>query len=554
MATIKNLTSPVYFKPLSLVLGLVLVANIAAALLVPSGEAWAAKKAKKAAPNNKYASLVMDAGTGEILSQENPDKRLHPASLTKVMTLLMLFEAIETGKTSLNDRIRISKHAANMAPSKLGLPAGSSIKVKDAIYALVTKSANDISAAIGEHLAGSESGFARKMTARAHEIGMTSSTFVNASGLHDPRQVSTARDMAKMARFVIVQYPEYYRYFSTVNFKYNGKNYHNHNRLMESYRGMDGMKTGYTNPSGFNLVASAVRGDRRLIGVVFGGRSTKSRNDHMAQLLDRGFATKSDLRIADARANVPPRAPAGQQDPNMRALQQMQMAAVPPAQVAAPEALSAYKIAENTPSGSVPLPPRKPLLASAAGAVAAVLQPEGLTSSDKEAAPVAIASADAPVLKPPMEAGFDGLIGEGDFDPAVYKRIEAGLSAIAAHKGGEAKSGDLHRVLTAAQKQNPNSGVAKITNASYQPPQKMSGSNPWSVQIGAFTSRAATDQAIQRVLKQIPAPYSQAQPMIAPLKTASGWLFRGRLTGFTRTEALAACNYIRDCLPVAPQN
>jgi len=412
---------------------------------------------------------------------------------------------------------------------------------------------------VGEHLAGSESGFARKMTARAREIGMGSTTFVNASGLHDSRQISTARDMAKMARFVIVQYPEYYRYFSTVNFKYNGKSYHNHNRLMESYKGMDGMKTGYTNQSGFNLVASAVRGDRRLIGVVFGGRSTKSRNDHMADLLDRGFARKSDMRIADARPNVPPRPPIlqkiqPQQDPNMRKLQQMQMAAVPPAVVTPPQALQAYKIAENMPSGSVPLPQRKPLLASAAGAVAAVLQPENLTSSDKEASPMVVSSAEAPVLQKPMEAGFDGLIGEGDFDPAVYKRIEAGLSAIAAHKGAEAKSGDLHRVLTAAQKQNPNDARAKLTNASYQPPQKMNGSNPWSVQIGAFTSRAATDQAIQRVLKQIPSPYSQAQPMIAPLKTASGWLFRGRLTGFTRTEALAACNYIRDCLPVAPQN
>lgn len=533
MAKIFHLTTAgVFVRPLRALVTCALVLAMMAIIL--PGSALAAKSKG----NPKYSSIVVDAESGEILSEAYADKKLHPASLTKIMTLLMLFEAIETGKTDLNKRIVISKHAAGMAPSKLGLAPGSSIKVKDAIYALVTKSANDIAAAVGEHVSGSESAFARDMTARAHEIGMRNTTFVNASGLHNPRQISTARDMAKLARFVILQYPEYYRYFSTVNFKYQGKNYHNHNRLMESYKGMDGMKTGYTNPSGFNLVASAVRNDRRLIGVVFGGRTTKSRNAHMASLLDRGFASRADMRVA-------------------RADNTKRLSPVPAEAVLARTA--------------APLPLKKPatpmmMLAEmeqqpAPARVAALLQPDTLKPSDVSAKPLLVADtdqADAPGTRD-LEPGFDELIGQGDFDPAVYKRIEAGLSAIAAHKGAEPKPAEIHRVLTAAQNmadaKDAPVKTAKVVPASYTAPAKQPAAAPgWSVQIGAFASRAATDQAIQNVLKQVPAPYSQAQPMIAPLKTAKGWLFRGRLTGFTRTEALAACNYIKDCLPVAPSN
>ena len=218
----------------------------------------------KSQPNNRYASIVMDADTGVVLSESNSNKKLHPASLTKVMTLLMLFEAMDNGQIGLRDQIRVSKHAASMVPSKLDLPAGSTIKVQDAIYAMVTKSANDVAVAVAERLGGTERGFARMMTRRAHELGMSNTTFVNASGLHDPQQVSSARDMALLARTVINQHRGYYRYFSTANFTYKGRSYHNHNRLMETYKGMDGMKTGYVGTSGFNLVASAVRNDRTI--------------------------------------------------------------------------------------------------------------------------------------------------------------------------------------------------------------------------------------------------------------------------------------------------
>ncbi|MBL4805412.1 MAG: D-alanyl-D-alanine carboxypeptidase, partial [Alphaproteobacteria bacterium] len=255
-----------------------------------------APKPAKAAENPKYASIVMDADTGLILRQRYANKSLHPASLTKVMTLLLTFEALESGQMQLKDRIRISNHAASMVPSKLGLKPGSSIRVQDAIYALVTKSANDVAVALAEHHAGSESNFAQRMTAKARAIGMSRTTFRNASGLHDPRQVTTARDMAKMARYVINVHPTYYRYFSRKNFTYAGQTYRNHNRLMDTYPGMDGMKTGYINASGFNLIASAVRGDKRIIGVVFGGRSSRSRNAHMKDILDEGFSKIKNIR------------------------------------------------------------------------------------------------------------------------------------------------------------------------------------------------------------------------------------------------------------------
>lgn len=259
--------------------------------------------------NDKYASLVMDAETGLIISQRYPDKRVYPASLTKIMTLMMVFDALETGRLRLNDNVYISRHAAGMPPSKLNLPVGSTIKVEDAILALVTKSANDVAAALGEKISGSESQFGVDMTRRAKQIGMTHTVFRNASGLPDRAQYTTARDMATLGRYMIYHYPRYYKYFSTRNFSYRGASYRNHNRLLESYNGMDGIKTGYINDSGFNLMASAVKNNRRLIGVVFGGRSTQTRNAHMVELLDSGFDKINTISIAIAEPPVPGRKP-----------------------------------------------------------------------------------------------------------------------------------------------------------------------------------------------------------------------------------------------------
>ena len=242
------------------------------------------------AASARYASIVIDAESGEVLHAINPDTRNYPASLTKMMTLYMVFEALHRGDITLDKKFKVSAKAARRSPSKLGLKRGESITVRNAILALVTKSANDVATVIAEGLGKTEHAFAKKMSARARAIGMSRSDFANASGLPNRRQKSTARDMATLARALITDYPQYYQYFSATRFDFRGRSYSNHNRFMKRYAGADGLKTGYIHASGYNLAASVRRGDRRLVGVVLGGRTSRSRDRHMARLFDRAFA------------------------------------------------------------------------------------------------------------------------------------------------------------------------------------------------------------------------------------------------------------------------
>ena len=238
----------------------------------------------------KYASLVVDADTGEVLHSVNADQRNYPASLTKIMTLYLLFDELDKGRVSLTTEMPASAHAAAQAPSKVGLSPGDTIEVEDAILALVTKSANDVAVTVGEFLGGSEPAFAEMMTRKARELGMRQTQFRNASGLPNLSQYSSARDMATLARAMIYNHAKWYHYFSTREFTYNGQVMPSHNHMMSHYQGADGIKTGYIAASGFNLVASAKRNGRRLIGVVFGGQSAAARDRHMMALLDAGFA------------------------------------------------------------------------------------------------------------------------------------------------------------------------------------------------------------------------------------------------------------------------
>jgi len=237
----------------------------------------------------RYASVVMDSRTGEVLFSRNANKRLYPASLTKIMTLYMTFDALNRGKLKMNQKLKVSARAAGQTPTKLGLKKGSYITVKNAVLGLITKSANDAATVLAEAMAPTEAAFARQMTEKARTIGMTRTSFRNASGLPNRGQKSTARDMAILGAALIHDFPKYYSYMSLQSFNYKGKNYKNHNNLLGKYAGADGIKTGYIRASGFNLVASAKRGSNRLIGVVFGGRTAKSRDRHMQKLLDKGF-------------------------------------------------------------------------------------------------------------------------------------------------------------------------------------------------------------------------------------------------------------------------
>ncbi len=240
---------------------------------------------------------MVDGNNGKVLEESNPDTLRHPASLTKIMTLYLLFERLDAGEIRLDTPLKVSAHAAAQAPTKLGVKPGRTITVENAIKAVVTKSANDVAVVIAENLSGSEENFARMMTRKARELGMRHTAYVNASGLPDDDQVTTARDQALLGRALEARFPRYYRYFSTRSFVYHGEAMRNHNRLLGAVDGVDGIKTGFTRASGFNLVASVHRDGRYIIAAVFGGSSASARDAHMRALI-RGHIMEASLRHA----------------------------------------------------------------------------------------------------------------------------------------------------------------------------------------------------------------------------------------------------------------
>lgn len=244
----------------------------------------------------EQSAMVIDANTGTVLYNSAGDEQRYPASLTKMMTLYMTFELIEKGRLKYDDKISISAQAATQPPSKLDLDAGDTISVRNAVLSLVTKSANDIAVALAEHIGGSETNFARLMTRKAREIGMSKTTFRNASGLPNSDQVTTARDMLTLALRLQDEFPEHYKLFATERFSYAGSSYRNHNSLLRSYRGTDGIKTGYTRASGFNLVSSVHRGSKHIVAAVFGGKTSGQRNNRMRNILDRSFIKAANRR------------------------------------------------------------------------------------------------------------------------------------------------------------------------------------------------------------------------------------------------------------------
>jgi len=258
--------------------------------------------------SDRYSALVIDASTGNVLVAANPDEPRYPASLTKMMTIYLLFEAVRDHRVSFEDIVPVSPQAASMPPTKLGLLPGMSVTVEQALLGLVTKSANDAAAALGEMMGGTEEQFAQMMTLRAHALGMTHTNFRNASGLPDGDQTTTARDLAILARHLIQDFPQYYHYFSTPYFIFHGRTVMNHQHLLQTYPGADGLKTGYIQASGYNMVTSAVHSDIRLIGVVLGAANGWERDVHMAAILDQGFG-RMGVPVEVARHEPAPRIP-----------------------------------------------------------------------------------------------------------------------------------------------------------------------------------------------------------------------------------------------------
>ncbi len=237
----------------------------------------------------RYAAILIDHGTGEILYARRADETRYPASITKVMTLYVAFEELAAGRLRMDDDIKISRHAANQAPSKIGLRVGATISVRDAIGVIATKSANDIAVAVAEHISGSERAFGTRMTATARRLGMMNTAFYNASGLPHPDHTTTARDIAVLSRAMLRDFPDHYPVFSQSQYRYRGQAVANHNHLLRTMPGVDGIKTGFTNAAGFTLSASAVRDGRRLVAVVLGGPSRLGRDNNVEDLLKIGF-------------------------------------------------------------------------------------------------------------------------------------------------------------------------------------------------------------------------------------------------------------------------
>ena len=360
----------------------------------------------RAAGGPVFEWVLLDAETGQVLSEHNADVPTYPASLTKMMTLYLTFEALNQGKIRLDQMMRISPEAASRAPSKLGLTPGDTISVHDLIMAIVTKSANDAASVLAEGLAGTEANFAGYMNWKARQLGMQHTWYNNASGLPDPQQRTTARDIARLALMLYHQFPREYRYFSTREFDFRGEMVRSHNHMLDWYQGADGIKTGFINASGFNLAASAVRNGHRLIGVIMGGRTWRSRDQQMASLLDQGFAV-----LAARGSTQPPSAP-------------LMIAAAPaaaPVPVAAP-AVAAPAAAAPANVAAASAPQHSGTLTSVAKAALRHLSPV----THAEAAPLAHEPA----------AGEEWAIQVGAFrDEASATRAARRASALAVTRG-----------------------------------------------------------------------------------------------------------------------
>jgi len=458
-----------------------------------------------AAPGNAatYSGIVMDAKTGKVLYSHRGDARAFPASLTKMMTLYLLFEAMETGKVSKSTRIRISAGAAARPPSKLGIKPGGSVTAEQAILVLVTKSANDVAAAVAEHLSGSEAAFAIAMTRKAHQLGMRNTTFRNASGLPDPNQVTTARDMALLGIALREHFPQFYRYFSTRSFTYGRKRMANHNRLLGRVAGMDGIKTGYTRASGYNLVSSVRRGNRSIVAVVMGEPTGKARNARMHGII----------------AKYLPRASSG--------ADQFLMAKSP----AIPQARS-----ENILTATkIPVPQPRSGVVAVANMASEAASTDWVASRERDRIVVAheigrreISQSSAVPIKPALVAAIEQKLRD----------MKIGKVPVPARGAGAIRqTGVVDPVRTAA--------VAEMETAP-EPRQEEEIVRGWQVQIAAVPERNAARNILRAARDKLPKLLSGYSDYTEPVDKDGTTLYRARFAGFdSKAQARDACNQLK---------
>jgi D-alanyl-D-alanine carboxypeptidase len=519
------------------------LATVIAILTVTSDPADARSRrkrqaVKKPAPaqtyNPPYAAIVVDFKTGATLHQAYADAIRHPASLTKIMTLYLLFEQMEAGRMQLSTEMEVSAAASVQAPTKLGLKPGQTLSVENAIKALVTKSANDAAVVVAEALAGSEGDFAREMTRKAHALGMSRTVYRNASGLPNSEQVTTARDQALLGIAIQERFPRYYRYFAMSSFVYKGHPMRNHNKLLGRVAGVDGIKTGFTNASGFNLVTSMKRSDRHIVAVVLGGRSGSQRDARMRSLIETHIAQASTRRTRTQIAETPvPAAP----ETNEGLPPKPPIVAAIAAAFAAPLSLippPGQAIAAMPPPPSVgsnePIKPVK---------VKTVMVKVAPTKSEqtKTANPAGRnAPADAPA---PAAAQVPVRTADASGAPPVAA-VENKPTA-EARRGPSGVLGALPAAVAAAG----NAIVPKAAAAEAPAPARHPPRSGWSIQIGAFEDETEAKQQLSAARSKAAGLLGKADPYTERTVKGEKTFYRARFAGFDRNSAHATCKQLK---------
>ncbi len=499
---------------------LALAAIVAVVAVGGSADARPRKARQKAVSTYSppTASLVIDGNTGAVLHASNADAIRHPASLTKMMTLYMLFERLEANRVKLNSDMPVSAHAAGQAPSKMGLKPGETIKVETAIKALVVKSANDVAAVIAEYLGGDVPSFARMMTAKAHALGMKNTVYRNASGLPDDEQVTTARDQAILGRALQDRFPNYFAYFSTRSFVHNGRTIRGHNRLLGSVDGVDGIKTGYIRASGFNIVTSVNRNNRHLVAVVFGGRSAAARDAVVRSLISTTYQVASTKRTAPpvgegtavAELKLPAKPPTPPADPR-------------PIEVAAPAAVAVADSPEVGSTGPIKANPVKTVLVRPGKAQLVALSelpPAGRTLMPPSPRPTTVSTI-ATVksdLAPPATASAQGILG-----------------TLPAREAAPA-----HRVASV--------GAAVPVPAPAPAPETVGSAKSrsgWMIQVGAFPEEKAAKERLTTAQTKAKEQLGEAEPFTEKVDKGDRSLFRARFAGLEKPQAEAACKNLK---------
>jgi len=522
--------------------GVCSLATVIALLAVTSDPADARSRRKKtrtshsAAYQPAYSAIVVDANSGAVLHTSNPDALRHPASLTKIMTLYLLFERLESGKLKLDSPLQVSEHASAQSPTKLGLKPGSTIAAEDAIKGMVTRSANDAAVVVAENLGGSESEFARLMTRKAQSLGMSRTVYRNASGLPDDEQVTTARDQSALGRAIQERFPRHYKYFSIRSFAYRGQSIGNHNRLLGRVEGVDGIKTGYTRASGFNLVTSVKRDNRHIVAVVLGGSSAGGRDARMRTLIDEHIRTASTKRTAPIVAEAAPKV-----EPKVEAKAEPKAPLQP--EPKSTQGTQNYAVASAT-STPVRLDP---------SSTAAVTKPRPAPGSTDPIRPVMVKTLNvkpggavqtASMVPFPMPSAAPAPEAPAESAPLAMARVESAPVQPAGAR--PAVLGTLFpRAATAAAGPPPPTGLVKTK------PQVRSG---WIIQVGAFPAEQEARQRLIAVKGKAASLLADADPFTETVHKGDSVLYRARFAGLDREQADAACKYLKrndvDCLTI----